>query len=72
MTGYIGEGYHIDMIYVYVPAIWGTFSWNLVKQLEGAQIKKQNKTKTKTKKKTKQKKHTIGVFEENYCKKHPI
>ena len=23
-------GSHIDMVYVYVPAFWGTFLWNLV------------------------------------------
>ena len=25
-----GGGSHIDMVYVYVPAFWGTFSRNLV------------------------------------------
>ena len=25
-----GGGSHIDMVYVYVPAFWGTFSQNLV------------------------------------------
>ena len=25
-----GGGSHIDMVYVYVPAFWGAFSWNLV------------------------------------------
>ena len=30
-----GGGSHIDMVYVYVPAFWGTFSQNLVKRSGG-------------------------------------
>ena len=54
-------GSHIDMVYIYVPAFWGTFSRNLVQRSGGFSSE------------TKEPKlHKLGVFWAHYCKKHPI
>ena len=54
-------GSHIDMVYVFVPAFWGTFSRNMIIAIEGFSSE------------TKEPKlHKLGVFWANYCKKHPI
>ena len=54
-------GSHIDMVYVYVPAFWGTFFAKFGIAMGGFSSE------------TKEPKlHKLGVFWANYCKKHPI
>ena len=54
-------GSHIDMVYVYVPAFWGTFFAKFGIAIRGFSSE------------TKEPKlHKLGVFWANYCKKHPI
>ena len=51
-----GGGFHIDMVYVYVPAFWGAISRNC--GFSSEIMKEPN--------------HKLGVFGANYAKKHTI
>ena len=55
-------GSHIDMVYVYVPAFWGTFFAKFGIAIGGGFSSETKEPKL----------HKLGVFWANYCKKHPI
>ena len=57
------RGSHINMVYVYVPAFGGTFSWNLYSNGVGGDGSSET---------MEPKIYTFGVFWANYYKKHPI